>query len=376
MKRGLAALLSLTLGLLTKIAVAAPITLTSIKVSSLSNYSRVVFTANGNFRYNHFTLTKPDRLVIDVQQARLAAKTTDLNLATTPIQAIRSYQHQQQGYLRIVLDLKKAVKSTVFNLPATRLSPHRLVIDLQTSTALAANTTTTQPTLVLTKRQNLRNIVIVIDPGHGGKDPGATGRGGHREKSIVLAISKDLQQLLNQQPGFNAKLTRSGDYFVPLGDRLRIARRDKADLFIAIHADADQNRYAQGASIYALSDRGATSVAAKWLAQRENESELMGGTTLNDKDQMVRSVLINLSQNYSISVSLKIGVAMLRQLSKFTLLHYYRIEQAGFMVLKSDLDQIGARLDERDARSFRQQRGTDRGRNGIAGRAVARSCSS
>lgn len=183
--------------------------------------------------------------------------------------------------------------------------------------------------------KSIRRIVIVIDPGHGGKDPGATGTHGVHEKNVVLSISQKLQALINKQPGFYAVLTRQGDYFIPLRQRMMIARQDNADMFIAIHADAYLNHVAHGASVYALSSRGATSEAARWLAQRENQSELMGGVDLADKEDVLRSVLINLSQTATIHASLLIGQNLLSDLNRFTTLHYSRVEQAAFVVLKS-----------------------------------------
>jgi N-acetylmuramoyl-L-alanine amidase len=178
-------------------------------------------------------------------------------------------------------------------------------------------------------------IMVVIDPGHGGKDPGAIGPGKTREKDVVLAISKLLQQTFKQQPGFNAQLTRYRDVFIPLRQRLAIARRAKADIFIAVHADATyQNQNAVGASVFALSERGATSEGARWLAQKENESELVNGVIV-DKDHLLRSVLLDLSQTHTIAVSLEIGKSILNKLSIITKLHYPQVEQAAFVVLKS-----------------------------------------
>lgn len=195
-----------------------------------------------------------------------------------------------------------------------------------------ATTKAKQPIVTLPKPTKLQNIIIVIDPGHGGKDPGATGIRGTHEKNVVLAIGKDLQQMLNKQYGFHADLTRKSDYFLTLRQRLSIARKDHGDMFIAIHADAYKDKDAQGASIFALSLRGATSEAARWLAQKENESEL--GQVLSDKDTTLQSVLINLTQTASVATSLKIGNDIVLQLSKVTKLHRGFVEQAAFVVLK------------------------------------------
>lgn len=179
-------------------------------------------------------------------------------------------------------------------------------------------------------------LVIVLDPGHGGKDPGAGGSQGHgvQEKMIVLQIAKKLQNLLNQHSNTKAILTRQGDYYISLRERLHIARKNKADLFIAIHADAFNNPFSHGASVFALSQRGATSEAARWLAERENYSEL-GGVNLTDKNYLLRSVLLDLSQTATISSSLELGEGILKNLGKITRLHNHRVEQARFVVLKS-----------------------------------------
>lgn len=178
-------------------------------------------------------------------------------------------------------------------------------------------------------------MVIVIDPGHGGKDPGATGVAGTHEKNIVLSISKILQSLINQQKGFHAVLTRSQDEYIPLRTRLEIARKYKADMFVAIHADAWKDRDARGVSVFALSQRGATSEAARWLAARENQSELMGGVELQDKSHLLKSVLINLSQTATIRASLMIGADLMEAIKPIATLHHDRVEQAAFVVLKS-----------------------------------------
>lgn len=201
---------------------------------------------------------------------------------------------------------------------------------------------------------------MVIDPGHGGKDPGAIGRGGSHEKNIVLSISNYLKNWINQEPGFHAVLTRKGDYYLPLRTRLAIARKYKADMFIAIHADAWRNRDSHGVSIYALSQRGATSEAARWLAKRENASELMGGVALQDKSHMLKSVLISLSQSATIRSSLEIGAAMMRAIRHIATLHHPRVEQAAFVVLKSPdipslLVETGFISNPREERRLRNQ---------------------
>ncbi|MBX9587507.1 MAG: N-acetylmuramoyl-L-alanine amidase [Gammaproteobacteria bacterium] len=185
------------------------------------------------------------------------------------------------------------------------------------------------------KAPKARDVVVVIDPGHGGKDPGARGATGTQEKDVVLAIAKRLQAQINRQPGFRAVLTRNSDYFLSLRNRLALARKYRGDMFIAIHADAHDHVNACGVGVYALSQRGATSEAARWLAQQENQSELVGGVDLTDKDQVLKSVLLDLSQTQSITASLQMGSVLLDNLGQFAQLHHNRVEQAAFVVLKS-----------------------------------------
>ena len=195
------------------------------------------------------------------------------------------------------------------------------------------NANTSKPVFT-TKTKGKRDIIVVIDPGHGGKDPGTIGSVGIQEKNVVLEISKYLAQELDKESGFKAVLTRNSDYFIPLRQRLRIAREEHGDMFVAIHADAFINPYAGGSSVFALSAHGASSEAARWLAEKENYSEL-GGISLLDKSNLLRSVLIDLSQTATISASLQLGNNVLGQLSKIGKLHRGFVEQAPFMVLKS-----------------------------------------
>ena len=178
-----------------------------------------------------------------------------------------------------------------------------------------------------------QNITIVIDPGHGGKDCGAIGVGGIYEKHLVLAMARKLQRAINHTPGFRAVLTRNGDYFIPLRKRLAIARRNKAEMFVSIHADAYQRKEARGISVFVLSQKDATSEAARWLAEKENLSEL--SQDLADKNKLLRSVLLDLSQTITINLSLDIGAKIIQAVAKIAMLHSPRVEQAGFVVLKS-----------------------------------------
>jgi len=314
--------------------------------------TRLVFDLSGPVQHNLFILSSPDRIVVDIQGASLATAFDQLNLANTPITSVRSAQRSAQE-LRLVLDLSAAVTPKSFTLAPNQQYGNRLVIDLfdadEASTADASQPAIPVkqsviqveppvPVLPSLPASGRRDVVIAIDAGHGGEDPGALGPKGAREKHVVLAIAKELQRQLNAEKGFRAELVRTGDYFIPLRRRTEIARKKGADLFVSIHADAAPRASAFGASVYALSDRGATSETARWLANSENQSDLIGGTgnvSLDDKDPMLAGVLLDLSMTASMSSSLNVGQKVLSNMGRVTPLHKKRVEQAGFMVLKS-----------------------------------------
>jgi N-acetylmuramoyl-L-alanine amidase len=302
--------------LITHTTIASPTKIINLRIHPAPNKTQIVFTLSQPIKYHIFPMQNPNRLVIDLRNIKSNTKISNASISSNIIKKIRGNEHKD-GTLRVVLDLKQPIQYH------SNLLHNKLVIDLW------SKTNNKKPQI---NNKKLRNVIIIIDPGHGGKDPGATGQRGTHEKNVVLAISKDLQKLINKQYGFKAELTRNGDYFISLRQRLNIERRDHADMFIAIHADAYKNHYAQGASVFALSQRGATSEAARWLAQKENESEL--GHVLANKSSTLRSVLIDLAQTASITTSLTIGDSIVKQLSKVTKLHHDFVEQAAFVVLK------------------------------------------
>lgn len=282
----------------------------------------------GAVKYHAFILKNPDRFVIDVSNKKLVAR-IDKPSSQSIIKNIRK-NISKNGELRIVFDLKSPIKYHVNNQSAAGIKNKRLVISFWAKQSASKSAT---KTATVKEHKPLGDVIIVIDPGHGGKDPGAIGARGTKEKNVVLSIAKDLQQDLNQHFGIKTVLTRKGDYFIPLRQRLSIARRYHGDMFIAIHADAYRDHYAQGTSVFALSLRGASSEAARWLARKENESEL--GHVLADKhDKTLRSVLIDLVQTASITASLGIGDSIIQQLKKVAKLHQGFVEQAAFVVLK------------------------------------------
>ncbi|AKJ97503.1 MULTISPECIES: N-acetylmuramoyl-L-alanine amidase [Pseudomonas] len=340
--------------LLTALAVdaVAETKVNSVRLWRAPDNTRLVFDLTGPVQHSVFTLTAPDRLVIDINGASLGAP---LNVATanTPITAMRSAQRTPTD-LRVVIDLKKAVTPKSFTLAPNAQYGNRLVVDLFDNPADAAppppppTNVATVPAVPVTPAEpaiklppapaGKRDIIVVIDAGHGGEDPGASGSRGQREKDVVLSIARELQRQVNGMKGFRAELTRTGDYFIPLRGRTEIARKKGADLFVSIHADAAPSAAAFGASVFALSDRGATSETARWLADSENRSDLIGGAgnvSLDDKDRMLAGVLLDLSMTASLTSSLNVGQKVLSNIGRVTPLHKQRVEQAGFMVLKS-----------------------------------------
>ncbi|WP_373565162.1 MULTISPECIES: N-acetylmuramoyl-L-alanine amidase [Pseudomonas] len=325
----------------------------SVRLWRAPDNTRLVFDLSGPVQHSVFTLSAPDRIVIDISGAKLVTPLDKLALSNTPITSVRSAQRTPDD-LRVVIDLSSQVTPKSFTLAPNQQYGHRLVVDLfdQASDAapsLPSTTTASAPPVPVTPTQappklapvpgGKRDIVIAIDAGHGGEDPGALGPvKGQLEKHVTLSIAKELQRQINAQKGFRAELVRTGDYFIPLRKRTEIARKKGADLFVSIHADAAPRAAAFGASVYALSDRGATSETARWLADAENQSDLIGGAgnvSLEDKDRMLAGVLLDLSMTASLSSSLNVGQKVLGQMGQVTPLHKRRVEQAGFMVLKS-----------------------------------------
>ncbi|UCP01012.1 N-acetylmuramoyl-L-alanine amidase [Metapseudomonas lalkuanensis] len=317
--------------------------------------TRLVFDLSGPVQHSVFTLTAPNRIVIDINGAQLATKLEQLSLSNTPITSVRSAQRSPTD-LRVVIDLSSAVTPKSFSLAPNQQYGNRLVVDLFDPEAAASEASapqvatapsTPQPPVTPTQPApsklppvpgGKRDIVVAIDAGHGGEDPGALGPKGQHEKNVTLAIAKELQRQISQEKGFRGELVRTGDYFIPLRKRTEIARKKGADLFVSIHADAAPSRSAFGASVFALSDRGATSETARWLADNENRSDLIGGdgsVSLDDKDRMLAGVLLDLSMTATMSSSLNVGQKVLSNVSQVTPLHKRRVEQAGFMVLKS-----------------------------------------
>ncbi|WP_422677645.1 N-acetylmuramoyl-L-alanine amidase [Billgrantia desiderata] len=341
----------------------------NIRLWAAPDHARLVFDLSGHAEANVFTLDNPRRLVIDLEQSRLDTDLASLDLQGSAITAVRSGVRDGSG-LRVVLELSREVEPRHFTLPPNDQYGHRLVVDMEYPGERAVENPI-DPIEAMIREQEMaasrhrseassgeapridpevvarqpaaphprRDIIIAIDPGHGGEDPGAIGPGGTREKDVVMEISRRLQRLVDGAEGFRAVMIRDGDYYVGLRQRTRIAREQKADFFVSIHADAFNSPRPNGSSVYALSQSGATSETAQWLAASENRADLIGGVdgnlSLNDKDEVLRGVLLDLTMTATLNDSLAIGGQVLDQLGRVNRLHRSRVEQAGFMVLKS-----------------------------------------
>jgi N-acetylmuramoyl-L-alanine amidase len=363
----------------------AAITISSARVWPAQDYTRLTLESKQSIRNNMFTVNNPERLVIDLEEVELGSTLNDLaKLIGNDDPYIKSVRvgRFKPGVVRLVLDLKAEVKPQLFVLKPVAEYGYRLVLDVypakpfdplmallekpKTSISEAAGTTTTtnqsaekepaedklqivqslsidnsnQPTPAATTTPNLpelraRTLIIAIDAGHGGEDPGARGRHGSREKNVTLAIARNVKTLVDSTPNMRGVLIRDGDYFIPLIGRVAKARKVNADLFISIHADAFIKANARGSSVFALSEHGATSTAARWLAKKENEADLIGGVNIAVKDIYLARTLLDLSQTATINDSIKLAKHVLNELGDINDLHRGRVEQAGFAVLKS-----------------------------------------
>ena len=316
--------------LLTLLTVAAQsaTTIENIRVWAENGKTRVVLDLSNPADHNIFTLRGPDRLVVDLKDARLARSLKNLPDGVGSVSSIRSGV-RANGQLRIVLDLNENIRSRSFTAGPNSQYGDRLVIDLQRAGPL-------QPVKRASERYKPgRDILIAVDPGHGGHDPGAVGKARTKEKDIALAIARNLAARINAEHGMKALLIRNGDYFVGHRERMQIARRNNADMFISIHADAVDDRRANGATVYTLSTQGASDEEARLLAERENASVQVGGVSLDDKDVVLASVLLDLSQNAALSASLDIGSNVLGELARIVKVRRRTVQQAGLIVLKS-----------------------------------------
>ena len=308
--------------------VAQPVTINNLRIWSAPEQIRLVLDTSAPARHTLFSLTNPPRLVLDIEQAVLREELPDLKGKNPVIKGLRSAR-RKDGTLRVVLDLTREMKPKSFALKPNSQYGHRLVVDLEGATGAESPVTKTA------KSVGERDVIVAIDAGHGGEDPGAKGRGGTYEKDVVLSIAKELASRINREKGMKAALIRDGDYYIGLRNRMKLAREQQADLFISLHADAFRDSRVSGASVYTLSQRGASSEAARWLAERENSADLVGGVTLEDKDDLLASVLLDLSQTGTQEASDQVARHLLQRLEKIGRTHKGHVQQAGFMVLKS-----------------------------------------
>ncbi len=355
--------------MLSPVGHAASASLLAVRVWPSPEYTRITLEGSTQLRYSHMLVQDPDRLVIDLEGVQLNTVLQSLPskvLESDPyIRLIRAGQNRP-GVVRVVIELKAAINPQMFTLAPVGNYGHRLVLDLhpneehdpllalimkdspfdaaagdtgQPSSANASDVPTERSTQRSTAGRANPNVnrlfTVVLDPGHGGEDPGAVGAAGSHEKNVTLSIARRLKRKIDAEPNMRAVLTRDGDYFVPLGQRVIRARRVRADLFVSIHADAFVKPEANGSSVYVLSERGASSTAARWLAQKENDADLIGGINLAQQDGHIARTLLDLSQTATINDSLKLGRAMLGEIGGINRLHKSDVEQAGFAVLKA-----------------------------------------
>lgn len=329
---------------------AAP-TLLAVRVWPSADYTRVTLEHDLPIRFSHLLLANPDRLVLDLEGVEfnsvLASLPGKIDANDPQIKLIRAGRFKPE-VVRIVIELKTEVKPQVFTLKPIGDYGHRLVLDLYPAEppdpllallrereAGLAGQSGPKPADKSPVAEMERLYTIMIDPGHGGEDPGAIGAGGSYEKHVTLAIAKRLKARIDATPNMRALLTRDGDYFIPLHQRVAKARRVKADLFVSIHADAFIKPTARGSSVFVLSENGASSTAARWLAQRENAADLIGGVNLAVKDPHLARTLFDLSQTATLNDSMKLARAVLDEIGDINTLHKPYVEQAGFAVLKA-----------------------------------------
>jgi len=354
-------------------AVGKSASIVAVRVWPAADYTRVTLEHDAPLKFAHFTVKNPDRLVVDIEGVEFNGVLDNLPkqiMADDPnIKGLRAGRYKA-GVVRLVMDLKGEVAPQVFSLSPAGQYKHRLVLDVYPQNApdpllallekseKTPPTNASEPSELDRKLEELartegktpeepppskrngkpvvnRLVTIMLDPGHGGEDPGAIGRGGSYEKHVTLAVAKRLKAKIDAEPNMRAVLTRDGDFFVPLHVRVQKARRVQADLFVSIHADAWIKPDARGSSVFVLSEKGASSSAARWLADKENAADLIGGINTKVKDKHLARTLLDLSQTATINDSLKLGKAVLGELGQINRLHKPQVEQASFAVLKA-----------------------------------------
>jgi N-acetylmuramoyl-L-alanine amidase len=300
----------------------------AVRVWAGPEATRIVLDLSASAPHSLMVLHNPERVVLDIPGAKLKSSSSPAGAG-----AIRRVRLSQRAHdVRVVMELSRAALPKSFLSRPNNRYGYRLVVDLS---GASIPVDVDRPAHVIRAPQDSRDLIIAIDAGHGGEDPGAIGKNGTREKDVVLAIARELSVKINAENGMRAVLTRDGDYFVPLRDRMRRARAQQADLFVSVHADSIVDRSIDGSSVYILSQHGASNEASRWLADRENASDLIGGVSLDDKSDVLASVLLDLSQAAAMNASQVAAGRVLRQLSQAGEVRKAQVQQAGFMVLKS-----------------------------------------
>lgn len=306
---------------------AASVAIEDVRLWRAPDHTRVVLDLSAAPNYKYFSLENPDRLVLDVNDSELVASLSSVELAGTPIKKLRGAK-QADGRYRIVFDLRQKVEPKLFSLQKNSQYSDRLVIDLHDISAPKTFKT-------VDENNGRRDIVVAIDAGHGGEDPGASGPRRLHEKNVVMAIARLLKNRFDEEPGYRAVLIRDGDYYVSLKQRRDLARKHQADLFVSIHADAFKDKRVSGSSVYTLSQRGASSASAQFLADAENNADRIGGVELSGKDEMLTNVLLDLSMTATLDSSTKVAQDILFEMGAVARLHKNTVEHAAFAVLKS-----------------------------------------
>ena len=307
---------------------AAPVTVKAVRLWAGPDGTRLVFDLSAPVEHNVLTLQNPDRIVIDISGARVDGA-SELPEGQGFVKQLR-VGPQGRSDLRFVIDLAAPAAPNSFNVAPSGSYGHRLVVDLS---PIASNA----PPVVVKSADEAhgRDVIVAIDAGHGGVDPGSIGKSGTREKNVTLAIARRLKERIDREPGMRAVLTRDSDYFVELRDRIVRARRQQADMFVSVHADSYRDRSVVGSSVYVLSARGASDESARWLADRENAADLVGGVSLDDKDSVLASVLLDLSRGASMSASFDAAQKVMDELDRIGNVTRRGVKSAGFLVLKS-----------------------------------------
>ena len=336
----------LAIGLACLMATSVPLAAAEIKnirTWPAPDHTRVVFDIDRPVEYALFVLRDPDRVVVDLRETKLLKRVPRVRPGDRLLVRIRAAQRTRaekrarggtRSDLRVVLDSKQRVRPKSFLLKPNSKYGHRLVVDVYPVDG-GAGEKPARKRVAADDPKDRRKVVVAVDAGHGGEDPGAVTRSGIREKDVVLAIARALKRRIDRTPGMRAVLVRDGDYYVGLRRRTEIARRQGADLFVSIHADSFRDPRVSGSSVYVLSRRGASSEAARWLAQQENAADFVGGVSIDDKDGLLASVLVDLQQTATLSASAEAGGQVLKSLRRVARSRKRRIEQAGFLVLKS-----------------------------------------